>query len=275
MSDEQPRDAATKERSPKAPANTLEDCIAFLKKLYAEARRSYVKPEAAGRAMGYAGLTGSSLTLLASMSQYGLIDREKGNVMVSNLSVRILHPTSPDQFQGAIREAALAPKAFQELFDGYNDCSAEVLTSHLVQKEFNPNRAKRVAFVYTANKTFAKLDTISSFPSTTESLPETRSNEHNEIAPNPPPKPPPTAPLTRSADAVVPKGHKMLAQYSIPLGGNQATLVFTGKSLTPDDFDALRDYVELFKKQFVRAQKEPEQPAPDSDPAPEPEMELL
>ena len=46
----------------------------------------------------------------------------------------------------------------------------------------------------------------------------------------------------------------MLAQYSIPLGENVATLVFTGSRLTADDFDALEEYVGLFKKQFVRAQ---------------------
>lgn len=55
--------------------------------------------------------------------------------------------------------------------------------------------------------------------------------------------------------AVVQPGHKMLAQYTIPLGSNQATLVFTGEQLTPDDFDALVDFVQFSKRQFERALK--------------------
>ncbi len=51
------------------------------------------------------------------------------------------------------------------------------------------------------------------------------------------------------------KNKTVLAQYSIPLAGSEATLVFTGRSLSPDDFDALADYVALFKKQFQRRLK--------------------
>jgi hypothetical protein len=50
-------------------------------------------------------------------------------------------------------------------------------------------------------------------------------------------------------------GPKKLAEYSIPLGANQATLIFCGEKLSADDFDALVDFVEFSKRQFVRAQK--------------------
>jgi len=36
------------------------------------------------------------------------------------------------------------------------------------------------------------------------------------------------------------------------LGANEAKIVFTGQQLSPDDFDALIDYVRLFKQQFER-----------------------
>ena len=48
------------------------------------------------------------------------------------------------------------------------------------------------------------------------------------------------------------KTQNMLAQYAIPLGANEATIVFTGKQLSPADFDELIEYVKLFKKQFER-----------------------
>ena len=49
--------------------------------------------------------------------------------------------------------------------------------------------------------------------------------------------------------------NNVLAQYSIPLGANSAQLTFTGRELVPDDFDALLEYVTLFKKQFERSKK--------------------
>lgn len=56
------------------------------------------------------------------------------------------------------------------------------------------------------------------------------------------------------------EGKPVLARYSIPLGGSEATLIFTGSSLLPEDFDALSDYIQLFKKQFERRAKAPEFP---------------
>lgn len=47
---------------------------------------------------------------------------------------------------------------------------------------------------------------------------------------------------------------KVLAEYSIPLGGAEATIVFRGERLSPGDFEALADYITLFKKQFERRQ---------------------
>ncbi len=46
----------------------------------------------------------------------------------------------------------------------------------------------------------------------------------------------------------------MLAQYSIPIGASEATITFTGEKLAVEDFDALADYVAIFKKQFERKQ---------------------
>ena len=57
----------------------------------------------------------------------------------------------------------------------------------------------------------------------------------------------------------------MLAQYSIPIGANEATITFTGAELTAGDFDALADYVVIFKKQFERKQKSESAPVTQLD----------
>jgi hypothetical protein len=47
-------------------------------------------------------------------------------------------------------------------------------------------------------------------------------------------------------------GVPVLARYSVPLGENEATIIFTGTKLTPEDFDGLAEYVKIFKTQFLR-----------------------
>lgn len=48
---------------------------------------------------------------------------------------------------------------------------------------------------------------------------------------------------------------RALARYTIPLGENEAMIAIYGDALRLEDFDALMDYVSLFKKQFERKQK--------------------
>src|SRR5207237_717331 len=123
-----------------------------VKKLHSQIGKAAVKPESAAVALGYKGLNGAALTTLGTLSQYGLIERARGTVTVTGLAIRILHPTGDSQLKDALREAALAPKVFQDIHENLGQCSVEVLTSHLVQNNFTPDRAKRTASVYAANK---------------------------------------------------------------------------------------------------------------------------
>ena len=152
-------DEITKDRSPRSPSITLEDALNLTKKLHAQARTAALKPDNAARALGYSGLTGASLGVLASLGQYGLIDRTGGNVSVSSLAVKILHPRDEAQRLAAVREAAM-PKVFLDILKGFEDCSADVITNHLIQEKFTPDRARKVAHVFIANRKFAKLDEI-------------------------------------------------------------------------------------------------------------------
>ena len=63
---------------------------------------------------------------------------------------------------------------------------------------------------------------------------------------------------------------KVLAKYAIPLGANEATLEFTGEStLSPSDFDDLKAYIDLFKKQWERKAKTSTPKAEDEDEIPD------
>lgn len=248
-------DEITKDRSPRAPGITLQDAIEISRKLYGQARNAALKPEIAAKALGYSGLNGAALAILATLSQYGLVDRSKGMVAVTPLAVRILHPISDDQCAKAIKDAATAPSIFTGLLNGFEERSPEVVAGHLIQNGFNPDRAKKVAGVYAANRAFAKLEVVRNTPleETEERITEPQSSPVMGFSHS---FPQPQQAVETAPPAVkLPESHKMLAQYTIPLGANQATLVFTGEALTPDDFDALIDFVSFSKRQFERATK--------------------
>src|ERR1017187_9324394 len=89
MSDENKQD-----RSPNCPKISLEEAVKLTKQLYEKVGKAKVKRAAAAGALGYSGLTGSSLTMLGALNQYGFIDldRETSGVSVSPLAIKILHP---------------------------------------------------------------------------------------------------------------------------------------------------------------------------------------
>jgi hypothetical protein len=250
-------DEIKRDRSPKAPVVPLKEAIALVKKLQSQVGRAKVSMETASKALGYSGMTGVSLTKVASLSQYQLLSRDKGQLFISPLAVRILHPTSIEQSQKSLQEAALAPGVFNELFQDYRDSSEEVIASHLIQKGFAPERAKRVARTFRSNTEYlpqaaTAITSVGDEGEPDEQLGAASSSQPAVIGAASQVQANPTI-VRREADASVPST-EVLARYSIPLGENEATLVFTGKSLSPEDFTALIEYVELFKKQFERRQ---------------------
>src|SRR5437773_1161561 len=227
------------DRSPRSPSTPLSDAIDQIRKLHSEIGRARVKPESAAIALNYKGLNGAALTTLATLSQYGLIERSRGEVSITALAVKILHPTGEEQQRAAVREAALNPTIFKEIQEQFSQCSVEVLTSHLVQQGFTPDRARRTASVFAVNKGFANLSDAPKVTSE-DSLKQRTDESRNQDSD------------TQRQRVGKERPANMLAQYSIPLGRNEATLTFAGESLSIEDFDALIEYVELFKKQFSR-----------------------
>ena len=234
-------DEIKSDRSPRSPNTSLSDAIEQVRKLHAQIGRARVKPESAAVALGYKGANnGAALTTFATLSQYGLIERSKGEIAITPLAVRIMHPTGEDQRRTSLREAALNPPVLADIHENFNQCSPEVLTSHLVQRGFTPDRAKRTAEIHAANKGFAYLGEAGTL--TPPNAPEERKDDTDNGGIK-----------TKQEEHTHNQPDNMLAQYRIPLGPNEATLVFTGNHLTLDDFDALIDFVEFSKRQFERA----------------------
>ena len=67
---------ATKPRSPNYPALSLQKALDFARKLYAVNHLHKASAEVVSKALGYTGLNGSSLTAIAALKKYGLIEEE-------------------------------------------------------------------------------------------------------------------------------------------------------------------------------------------------------
>jgi hypothetical protein len=235
-------DQLKKERSPNFPKLTLSDAIESTKKLYEKAGKAKITGEAAVVALGYKGLNGAALTTLGALSQYGLIERERGeNVAVSPSAIKLIHPIDKAQEEAIKRELALKPKVFGELHaSGFFNVDQQILANHLRQNNFTSDGAEKAASVYLANFEFAKLaEHGKDTPSELQDDKNKGKQEHEETQDD-------------TFAERKPVG-KVLAKYSIPLGANEATLVFTGsEALSTDHFEALKEYVDLFKKQWER-----------------------
>ena len=236
----------SKERSPRFPAESLSDALVRTEALYTAAGRSPVTSDVAAREIGYGGLSGASRTAMAAISYYGLLQREGDKHRISELGLRLIRPLSDSDKLDSARTAALKPPVFAEIEKDHSDCTEQVLASVLLHSGFTDDGARRAAKVYKENVAFIK--------SLEQGVPT------NERPTNAPPKDPPLdlnfkLPNDQTGGGPAPQIRgKMLAQYQIPLGANHAQLTFTGEKLLPEDFDALGEYVELFKKQYMRAQ---------------------
>lgn len=234
-----------KDRSPNYPKMSLAQALELAKQLYTKAGKAKISPIVAVGALGYNGMNGAALGTLGGISQYGLIDRERGkSVSISSLAIKLIHPLNPDQEAASKREAALLPQVFNDLYSsGFQKCDIDVICNNLIQNGFTPDGARKAATVFKENVVISNLcdEGILSQDEPVnedEDLKREKQND-SETVDNP-------------AVSTPKKKETMLAIYSIPLIKCEAKLEFSGECLTPQDFEILVDYVELFKKRFER-----------------------
>lgn len=69
--------------------------------------------------MGYGSLNGASARAAAALVHYGLLDREKDQYSLSPLAKRYLLPVTDTDQDVAIKEAALSPALFADIFESF------------------------------------------------------------------------------------------------------------------------------------------------------------
>lgn len=240
-------DEIKKARSPSCPQISLPEAIEYTKKLHVGAGNVDLSRETAIGPMGFKTMNGIALMVLASLKQYGLIDsKHGGSLHVSDLALKLIHPTSEQQEEKARQEAALSPRVFRDLTrGGYGRCDENVLANHLVQMKFTPSASKTVAAAYKANWDFAKLDSVGIIePENEDETPANPSAKPPKKSPVPSNNPPPPPPQLKKQQNL-PQDREL----PIPLDGGRVALI--PFPMSQETFDLFLDTLKLWEKRIV------------------------
>lgn len=129
----------SRQRSPSYPAISISQAIDLVGKIHKSCRSNIIDRETAAKEMGYSGLTGRSMKVLADLIQFDLLEKAgKGDVKVTQLAVDILHGIEPSVRTQATIDAALAPQLFKDIHDRFPDGipSENAIRSFLIQQDF-------------------------------------------------------------------------------------------------------------------------------------------
>jgi len=140
-----------KPRSPNYPRTDLKNAIALADKVYRGQHTHVGAKEVVAKHLGYDSLNGTSLTWIATLSSYGLLENADGGLKVSDDAVTILElPKGEQERVAALRRRAFAPKLFGELRQEFGDnLPSDVNLRHsLIKRGFLPKAAAEVIPTY-------------------------------------------------------------------------------------------------------------------------------
>ena len=252
----------SRQRSPSYPAISIDQAIEFAGKIHKSCRANVIDRETAAREMGYSGLTGRSMKVLADLIQFNLLEKEgKGNVKVSQLAVDILHGIDAADRHQAKLEAALAPQLFKDIHERFPDGvpSENAIRSYLIQQDFQDAAIGPAitAFMETYRAVEDMRESKSHgalvvYDENGGEQDEQKQRDKNTPPPPPPPPPPPAG--TSTGGYRVMEGERIV--FSEEIGKDNYLKIVANGDMNVDLLDALSDFIERQKKRIERAAQE-------------------
>jgi hypothetical protein len=145
------------------PAIPLPEAVAKVEKIYEQEGPNAMSSEVAAKHMGYGGLNGASLTSLAALKKYGLLEGRAEDLRVSKDGIVIVSDRKADdqtERQAALSAAFLSDPLFKELDERFAGKTTEInVTSYLQKKGFAPPAARSAARSYLESSTFVDHET--------------------------------------------------------------------------------------------------------------------
>ncbi len=138
-------------RSPNYPAISLPEAINRAKTIHSAEQHLAAPKTVIAKHLGYGGLNGASIKIISALTKYGLIEEVSDDkVKVSPRAVSILYPSNATEKETALRDAALQPALFAEIFEewGGERPSDENLRAYLIRRNFASDALDRVIQAY-------------------------------------------------------------------------------------------------------------------------------
>ena len=187
-------------RSPNYPAISLADAVERLTKLSDEIGTHPAPRDVVLKAMGYSGANGASLTALAALRKYGLLQREGEDLRIAERGLMYLHPQG-DERSKAIHDAAVEPTLFAELNKRFAGGKAgdELIRSFLLRKGFTSSAAATALLNYRETMALVERECAEYTSDSDESEDGMAPMEHQQPATSVPARPGPSAPISATA----------------------------------------------------------------------------
>jgi len=135
----------SRSRSPNYPQIGLREAVQRVKSVYESDYRSSLTRALTAERLGYSGVNGKSLAVIAALGKFGLLEGKGEDLRVSELAVRIIaHPPgSPERMQ-ALAEAASRPGLFQAIAQRFpgKGASDGTIRAFLMTEGFIPPAAE-------------------------------------------------------------------------------------------------------------------------------------
>jgi hypothetical protein len=222
-------------RSPSYPQIGLREAVQRVKSVYDRDYRNVLTREVAAERLGYSGLNGKSLAVLAALGRFGLVEGRGDEVRVTDLAARILaYPVGSPERGEAVDEAARKPALFGRLDERFAEGAASdaAIRAWLVTQGFIPPAAEAAVRSYRETKQFLAEQPARQPVS---------SRVATELHP------------IREAGSVAEPPNRPEGIRRAVFGLAEGEVVITAPVfLSAESVDDLRDYLEVFMKRALR-----------------------
>ncbi|MBI3435834.1 MAG: hypothetical protein HY056_12270 [Proteobacteria bacterium] len=138
-------------RSPNYPALSLPEAIKLVATIQVAEQHRTAPKEVVAKHIGYTTLHGLAKRMISAIENYGLLEEVTGDkVKVSPLAMSILFPSTPEEKQRAINDAAFKHPLFAAIKEEWEGSrpSDENLRVYLIRRKFAADALDRVIEVY-------------------------------------------------------------------------------------------------------------------------------
>lgn len=242
-----------KTRSPEYPAIGLKDAIDRVKLVYDKDYQNQLPKKVIAGHMGYKGISGTSLTVLSSLSKYGLLEGRGDETRVSDLALAIIaHAPGTAERIEALRKAASNPELFAELDAKFPNgkASDSALRSYLLTEKFIPEAADTAIRSYRETKQLVESESVG-YVAPVKEQPMTNAETAWTSDPKKWPAPSPGL-LDRPASSIQPlAATAQMLQEIFNLNEGPVTLAFPS-NLSQESYEELKDQLELILRRAQR-----------------------